>query len=49
MKIHNKPSTEINNQTIDFTPPYKRIDVAEELTRQLGDLPNLNDGRYILI
>ena len=49
MKVHNKSSTEINNQTIDFTPPYKRIDVTEELTRQLGDLHNLNDGRYILI
>lgn len=48
MKIHNKPSTEINNQTIDFTPPYRRIDVTEELTKQLGELPNLNDGRYFI-
>lgn len=34
----------IDGKQIDFTPSYRRIDVTEELNRQLGPLPDLNDG-----
>lgn len=34
----------IDGKKIDFTPSYRRIDVTEELNRQLGSLPDLNDG-----
>lgn len=34
----------IDGKEIDFTPSYRRIDVTEELSRQLGSLPDLNDG-----
>ena len=44
MKINQKPSIEINGTEINFTPSYRRIDVTDELTKQLGSLPDLNDG-----
>ena len=34
----------VNDTPISFAPPYRRIDVTEELTRQLGPLPDLNIG-----
>ena len=46
MAVHNSPKAVIDGKEIDFTPPYRRIDVVEELTKELGPLPNLNDGRY---
>lgn len=47
MKVNKKPSLEVNGTEIDFTPTYRRIDVTDELNRQLGTLPDLNKGTFI--
>lgn len=31
-------------QNIDFTPPFKRINVIEELEKNVGSLPPLNES-----
>ena len=46
--INGSSSTTIQDKIINFAPPYRRIDVTEELTRLLGPLPDLNQGKQLI-
>ena len=45
MEVHNADSLTIDGNRISFAPPFRRIDVTEELERILGPLPDLNSGK----
>lgn len=34
---------------IDFTPPFKRISIVEELRKHLGEIPNFEDEGIVVI
>jgi lysine--tRNA ligase len=44
MEVNGSSTVVVNDTPISFAPPYRQIDVTEELTRQLGPLPDLNTG-----
>lgn len=44
MEVHHADAIAIDGTQISFAPPYRRIDVQEELERILGPLPDLNSG-----
>ena len=44
IEVNGSSTVTVNDTVISFAPPYRRIDVTEELTKQLGPLPDLNKG-----
>ena len=46
LEVNQADSLMIDGTQISFAPPYRRIDVQEELERILGPLPDLNSGRF---
>ena len=46
LEVNQADSLMIDGTQVSFAPPYRRIDVQEELERILGPLPDLNSGRF---